>query len=90
MPRAGLEPASCEAEDFETSVYTIPPSGRGMRTDAEKRSKMVPRTGLEPVLSKEEDFKSSVSTIPPPGRSDILSIHLSKSKGKSSHFMVRL
>lgn len=28
VPRAGLEPASREAEDFETSVYTIPPSGQ--------------------------------------------------------------
>jgi hypothetical protein len=28
VPRAGLEPASREAEDFETSVSTIPPSGQ--------------------------------------------------------------
>lgn len=27
VPRAGLEPAHREAEDFETSVSTIPPSG---------------------------------------------------------------
>ncbi len=88
VPRAGLEPAHRKAEDFETSVSTIPPSGQIITnlyffpcTPLECRPTIVetrtPRVLPSCVLLRKGRFGSMApcsrtSTIPPSGQEKYL------------------